>query len=225
LENIRTKTFSGFIRLALILGLLLFLPAWTVNYWLGWIYFFVFLVPCLIITLYFLKHDIELIKSRLHAGPTAEKEKNQKIIQSFTGILAIGIIVLSSLDYRFGWTRIPFYFSIISDLIMIIGFYFMFLVFKENRFTSAIIQVQSEQKVISTGAYSFVRHPMYSAGLLLFIFTPPALGSLLGLICSVLLIIFLILRTLDEEKVLIRDLKGYKEYCEKVRFRFVPYLW
>jgi len=206
-------------------ALIIFLPAWTINYLRGWIYFFVFIIPCILITVYFFKHDKRLIEHRLTSGPTAEKERNQKIIQSFTGLLCIVLNVLSVFDFRFGWSEVSFYISLISDFFILVGFYIMFLVFKENSFASSVIEVQEEQKVISTGLYSKVRHPMYSGGILMFIFIPPALGSLYGLICSMFLIIFIYLRAIDEEKLLLRNLNGYKEYCDKVRYRLIPFIW
>jgi len=219
------KAIGGFLFLAVMLWLAIFLPVWKINYWQGWLYYVVFMLSCLLITLYFIKKDLGLIQRRLKGGPTAETEKLQKIIQALSSIFFLGIFIISGLDYRSRWSCVPFILSIIADIFAAIGFLIVFFVFKENSYTSSIIEIGKEQKVISTGPYGMIRHPMYSGAFLMLLFTPFALGSVWGLLPVAGIIITIILRLLDEEKYLIKNLAGYKEYMEKVRFRLIPGVW
>jgi protein-S-isoprenylcysteine O-methyltransferase Ste14 len=155
----------------------------------------------------------------------AEKETTQKIIMFGASIGFIALLVVPSLDFRFGWSAVPLPVEIAGDLAVAIGFYFIFLVYKENTFTSATIEVAENQKVISTGPYALVRHPMYASALLYLIGTPLALGSYWGLVALLFMMPFLIWRLFDEERFLAKNLPGYMEYQEKVQHRLVPYVW
>jgi protein-S-isoprenylcysteine O-methyltransferase Ste14 len=225
MDKIQSKAINGFFRLIIILGCLLFIPARNLYYWQGWLYLAVFSFSVLFITLYFLKHDINLIERRLNAGPTAEKEKSQKIIQSFAGLSVIALVVVSALDNYYNWTHVSVLLTVVAEIIIVLCFYFIYRVFRENSFTNAIITVEENQELITTGPYSIVRHPMYSAAMLLFVFTPPALGSMTGVVFGILLIIILILRILNEEKFLKKNFPGYAEYCLKVKYRLIPNIW
>jgi protein-S-isoprenylcysteine O-methyltransferase Ste14 len=200
-------------------------PAWTLDYWEAWVYLFVFSGSCAIVTLYFLKHDTELIKRRVKAGPTAEREKTQKVIQSLANVAFILGILLPGLDHRFQWSQVPFSLVLASDIFVLLGFIAVFFVFKENTYTSAIVEVDPDQKVISTGPYRLVRHPMYAGALVMFLFTPVALGSFWGVLGTIPLIVLIIFRLLDEEKFLAEHLSGYKEYCNTTRYRLIPRIW
>ena len=224
-NKIILKASLGFLNLAIMLGLSIFLPAWTLNYWQGWFYYFVFMFSCLLITIYFFIKDPALIQRRLKAGPTAETQKSQKIIQALSSLFFIGIFIVSGLDHHYGWSYVPGILCIIADIFAAVGFLIVFFVFKENSYTSSIIEVGDEQKVISSGLYNKVRHPMYSGAFLMLIVTPFALGSITGLIPVIGIILAIILRLLDEEKYLMKNLSGYKEYMEKVRFRLIPGVW
>jgi protein-S-isoprenylcysteine O-methyltransferase Ste14 len=222
MNKLNTKAWFGLVFLAILTGLLLFLPAGTARYWQGWGYFFVFFGASLLITLYLMKKDPALLNRRLSAGPTAEKEKSQKIIMLFVSIEFIALLVVPALDYRFMWSKVPLYLVIAGDILTAMGFYIIFLVYKENTFTSATIQVVEGQKVITTGPYAVVRHPMYAGSLLYLFSTPFALGSYWGLLVLPTMIPFLIWRLFDEERLLSKNLPGYIEYCTKVRWRLIP---
>ncbi len=224
-KSIKQKAINGFLFLTVMLGLSIFLPAWSLNYWRGWIYFIIFILSCLLITIYYFQKDLNLIQRRLEAGPVAEKEISQKIIQSFASIFFIAMFITSGFDFQYHWSEIPVYLVIIADGFVVVGFWIVFRVFKENSYSSSIIEVSSEQKVISTGPYNIVRHPMYSGAFLMLIFSPIALGSYWGLIPVFGIIIAIVLRLFDEEKYLIKNLSGYKQYVEKVRFRLIPGIW
>jgi protein-S-isoprenylcysteine O-methyltransferase Ste14 len=220
--NLNTKAGLGLVFLAIGMGLLLFLPAGTSQYWQAWAFLAVFFGPSLLITLYLMKKDPALLKRRLSGGPTAEKERTQKIIMFFTTIGFIALLVVPALDYRFKWSSVPLYMVIAGDILTALGFYIVFLVYKENTFTSATIEVACDQKVISTGPYAIVRHQMYAGSLLYLLGMPFALGSYWGLLVLAATMPFLIWRLFDEERFLSRNLPGYTEYCAKVRWRLMP---
>jgi protein-S-isoprenylcysteine O-methyltransferase Ste14 len=225
MKNLYTKTLLRLGGLAVILGLLIFLSAGTTRYWQGWVYLGIFTAVSLLISLYLIKNDPALLKRRMSGGPGAEKRTTQKIIMFFASVGFIGLLVVPALDYRYGWSAVPLPVVIFGDILVVIGFYLIFLVYKENTYTSATIEVAENQKVISTGPYALVRHPMYASSTLYVLGTPLALGSYWGFLAFAFMMPFLIWRLFDEEKFLARNLPGYVEYQEKVRHRFVPYVW
>lgn len=137
----------------------------------------------------------------------------------------MAIYVLSALDHRFEWSNIPLFIVIVGDILVALGFFFVFLVFRENTFTAATIEVAVDQEVITTGPYALVRHPMYVSALIMLFGTPLALGSWWGLLTLIPMTLLIVLRSLDEERFLFENLKGYREYCQKVRFRLIPLVW
>ena len=206
-----------------LLFLAIFLPAGRLNFWNGWLYWLVFCIPTFMITAYFLQNDPALIERRIRP---AETRPAQIVGQSMAAILFFGgIIILPSLDYRFEWSFVPPWISMLGAVVVFGGFVIVFIVFKSNTFASQSIEHMEGQQVIFTGLYSIVRHPMYSGAILIIFATPVVLGSVLGLIPAVLLFFIIVLRIHDEEKMLKTELIGYKEYCEKVRFRLIPYVW
>ena len=225
MSSLSAKTLLGLIALVLVMGLLLFIPAGTIHYWQAWIYLSIFTGASLFTTLYLQKRDPALLARRLRGGPSAEKRLTQKIIMLFTSIGFIALLVVSALDYRFGWSHVPIVVITAGDLLVAIGFYFIFLVYRENTFTSATIEVAENQTVISTGPYAIVRHPMYASASLYLLGTPLALGSYYGLLVVAAVVPFLILRLYDEERFLARNLPGYSEYQQRVRHRLLPFLW
>jgi len=206
-----------------VFAICIFLSAGTLNFWYGWAFFAVFCVSTLLITVYFLVKDPALIGRRIKSG---ESRKKQKVLQSLSGLLFFaGLLVLPGLDYRFSWSSVPDVIVILSDVFVLVGFIIVFLVFRANTYTSATIEVSEGQETISTGVYSLVRHPMYLGAVLVLIFMPLALNSLWALIPALFICVFVVFRLLDEEKVLLKELGGYKEYCEKIRYHLIPFIW
>lgn len=177
------------------------------------------------ITIYLAKYNPKLLERRMNVGPGAEKEKSQKMIMFFamTGFLAL--LVFPALAYRFGWSTVSPHVSLVGDVLVALGFLFVFFVLRVNPYSASTIQVTEDQKVISTGPYAIVRHPMYAGVMPLLIGTPVALGSWWGLFALVLFLPALIWRLLDEEKFLTENLPGYTEYKNKVRYRLIPHVW
>jgi protein-S-isoprenylcysteine O-methyltransferase Ste14 len=166
-----------------------------------------------------------LVERRMKAGPTAESEPTQKTILWCASAALIATYVASALDYRFGWSQVAVFTSLAGDALVLLGFYGILLTLNENSFAAATVQVAHEQRVISTGPYALVRHPMYSAALVMFLGTPPALGSWWGLVPAAALAAAIVWRLLDEERYLARNLAGYEEYQRQVRARLVPGVW
>jgi protein-S-isoprenylcysteine O-methyltransferase Ste14 len=224
-RNDKRKALLGLLWLIIILCLCLFLPAGTLVFWQAWVYLFLFSGSSLLITLFLMKRDMELLKRRLNAGAAAEKERSQKIIQALASFSFIGIMLTPGFDHRFKWSAVPGWLVITGDIFVVVGFYIVFLVFKENSYTSATIEIAENQRVVSTGPYAAVRHPMYSGALLMLLFTPFALGSYWDFSFVILIFIVIVWRLLDEEKFLIKNLPGYKEYFQKIRYRLIPWIW
>ena len=222
MKNLIAKAWFGLAFLAVMTALILFGSAGTIDYWQAWVYLGTFFGASILITCYLIKSDPELLRRRLSAGPTAEKEKAQKIVMLVASAGFIALLVVPALDHRFGCSSVPLYVTIAGDILTGLGFYLIFLVYRENTFTSAIIEVAPNQQVISTGPYAIVRHPMYVGGMLLFLGTPLSLGSYWGLLALVGLLPALIWRLLDEERFLSAELQGYSEYCREVRWRLMP---
>jgi len=219
------KSFSGLIFLLCVMGAALFVPYGSFNYNLAWLYLIVFTVSVVWITVYLFLFDKHLLRSRLAAGPVAETRTIQKVIQSVASIAFIGIFLLSAFDYKNNWSNVPLEFSYVANLFCALAFVLLFYVFKQNTFLSATIEVQEKQQVVSTGLYGIVRHPMYTGALALLLFTPIALGSYYGLFSVLILVVVIVYRAIDEEKDLKQNLVGYKEYCEKVKYRLIPFIF
>ena len=222
MANLNQKAFGGLFFLVAILGLTLFLPAWTIHYWQAWVYLAIFFISSWGITFYLMRKDTALLQRRINAGPSGEKEKTQKIIQSIAQFAFLAVFLISAFDRRFKWSHVPQGAIIAGDVLVATGFFIVFLVFKENTFTSATIEVDADQKVISTGPYALVRHPMYSGALLMLIGTPVALDSWWGLPALIPIAAVIVWRLIDEEKFLSSNLPGYAEYCKTVRSRLIP---
>ena len=224
-RHIKSKAFFGLLFLLVVLWFGLFLPAWSLYFWQAWVFWLIFSISTILVTLYLLKKDLKLLETRTKAGPTAEVEKSQKIIQIFASIFFISLILIPGFDHRYHWSNVPIVLVITGDIFVLLGFIIVFLVFKQNSYASGIIETDTEQKVITTGPYRIVRHPMYAGGLLLLLFAPLALGSYWALPFALLLFVVIVLRILYEEKFLMQNLPGYEEYCKKTRHRLIPWIW
>lgn len=219
------NTILGFVFLMLVLALALFGSAGSLGFWQAQVYLADFVLCTVLITAYLIKNDRKLLAGRVKAGPAAEAQKSQQIIQSMAGLFFIGLFVISGLDFRFGWSDVPPILSLIGDGFVALGFYIVFRVFRENSYTRATIEVSADQKVITSGPYRIVRHPMYAGAGVLLIFTPIALGSWVAVPLAILLIWVVAVRLLDEEQFLSVSLNGYEEYRRKVRYRLIPFIW
>ena len=223
--TLNTRAWLGLAFLALTMGLLLFVAAGTLLYWQAWVYLAIFFGAAALTTVYLMRTDPALLQRRLKGGPTAETRPAEKVIMLATSAGFIALLVVPALDHRYGWSAVPTYGIIIGDALVAIGFYFIFLVYKENSFTSATIEVAVNQALIVTGPYAIVRHPMYASALLYLVGTPLALGSLWGLVPLAAMLPFLVWRLFDEEQLLRESLPGYVEYRRKVRHRLIPGVW
>jgi len=213
------------VRLLVFIPLLLamfFLPAGTFAYWEAWVYLTVLLIPMVLVLIYLLRNDPELLERRMRMR---EKESEQKLIIKISYLYFLLVFLLPGFDKRLGWSNIPVVVVIVADVLVLVGYGMFFLALRENRYASRIIEVEQEQKVISSGPYAIVRHPMYVGVSLMCIFTPLALGSYWAAIPSLLIIPLLVARIRNEESVLGRELKGYKEYMQKTKYRLIPGIW
>jgi protein-S-isoprenylcysteine O-methyltransferase Ste14 len=204
---------------------LLFKSAGTLDYWQAWTFLAVYFAASFAITLYLLKTDPALLQRRMRGGPFAEKQAAQKIIMSLMSLGFFCLIVVSGLDRRFGWSQMPPWLVLTGDALVALGYLAIAFVFRENSFAAATIELAADQKVISTGPYAWVRHPMYAAGLVLLAGIPLALGSWWGLLVIVAIMPGLIWRLIDEERFLKLNLPGYAAYQGKVRYRLIPRVW
>jgi protein-S-isoprenylcysteine O-methyltransferase Ste14 len=218
-------TIRTFLIGAIALGVMLFLPAWTLNYWQAWVFIVVFMTSVNVIGLYLSLKDPELLERRKKFGPGTEQSPAQKIIMSVAIMTSLGLFVFCALDHRFGWSPVSAYVSILGNVLVALGLFIDLLVFRENSYGGSTIETVEDQKVISTGPYGIVRHPMYVGVLVMLMGIPLALGSWWGLVILAITIPVLAWRILDEEKLLEKELPGYREYEQKIRYRLMPYLW
>ena len=209
----------------LVTGALLFLPAGTFDYWEAWVFIAVFIACNIPLTIWVAINDPQLLERRMRAGPTAEKEKSQKIIMTIAFLAFAGEAVIPALDRQFGWSDVPTSVVILGNALIAISYVGFYFVFRENTYGAATIRVEENQRVISTGPYAVVRHPMYVAALVLMLGVPLALGSWWGLLAFALGVLALVWRIFEEERLLKRDLPGYAEYAQKAPFRLIPGLF
>lgn len=224
--NANTRTaLAGLSRWLVLLAIMFFGSAWSLRFWQGWTYIAIMAAASIAIIAYLAHHDQALLERRLKAGPVAEKEKTQQRIQAATSIVGIVLMLLPGFDHRWHWSQVPTTLVILGNVCLALGFVLIFLVFRENSYSSGIVEVAKDQKVVSTGPYALVRHPMYSGAILMFLATPLALGSWWALIPAIALSAMIVVRLLDEEIFLAINLPGYVAYTSEVRSRLIPGAW
>ena len=214
--------FSRLIIAFPVLIAMLFLSAGTLAFWEAWVYLAVLFIPMMFVLAYLLKNNPELLERRMRLK---EKESAQKLIITLAFFSFFFAFFLPGFDKRFEWSHVPVGVVIIADILVLLGYGIVFLVFRENPHASRIVEVERDQKVISSGPYALIRHPMYLGQSLMFIFSPLALGSYWAVIPALGIVFLLVARILDEERVMIRDLEGYREYMQKTVYRLIPGVW
>ena len=208
-----------------VFGLLVFWPAGTFDYWQGWTFIAVFAVATLIPSVYLAVKNPEALRRRMQAGPGAETRPLQKLVSAVAFGSMAAMIVISALDFRFGWSSVPAAVSVVGDILVGVGLTIAMLVTIQNGYAAANVTVESGQQLSSTGWYGFVRHPMYFGNVIMMFGVPLALGSYWGLLIVIAGLAVLALRINDEEALLTQDLAGYREYMQKVHYRLVPFVW
>ena len=206
----------------LLVGVLLFIPAGSVKYWQAWLLICILFIPMFIAGLIMMKTSPELLRKRLNAR---EEEGEQKEVVLFSGLMFLAAFVLAGFNWRFGWIPLPKAVSYIAAVVFLLAYALYAQVLRENEYLSRTIEVQENQRVIDTGLYGIVRHPMYMSTVFLFLSMPLVLGSLLSFVIMLAYIPIIAKRIRNEEKVLEEGLKGYREYKNKVRYKVIPFIW
>jgi len=222
MKNLLLNVLVRFLGGIIVIGAIIFIPAGTLNFWNGWLYMgtMFFLVACAFI--YLKKHDPELLAKRMNIH---EKQKEQKLFVKLSIVLLIVTFVIPGLDFRFGWSQAPLWVVIAATVIFVLSYIMFLIVMVQNSYASRVIEIQKGQKLIDTGLYSFVRHPMYLAATIMYLATMLVLGSYYALLPMILLPVLLAYRIINEEKLLIKELPGYREYTKKVKYRLIPFVW
>jgi len=206
----------------LIIGLLLFIPANTINYWNGWLFMGLLFIPMFIAGIVMMLKSPDLLRKRLDAK---EKENEQKQVVTLSGLMFLAGFIIAGLNYKYSWIILPNMVVIISSIIFILAYILYAEVLRENTYLSRTIKVEENQKVVDTGLYGIVRHPMYAITILLFLSMPLVLGSAISFVIFLAYPFIIAKRIKNEEKVLERELKGYSEYKKKVKYRIIPFIW
>ena len=216
------RALARFIPGIIIISAILFIPAGSIRFWNAWLFMGVLFIPMLFVIIYLIIRDPELLYKRMN---TNEKEKTQKKVVLLTSVVFLSAFIISGLDYRFGWSDLPLLLVILSALMVLTGYILFFLVMQQNSYASRVVEIQEKQKVIDTGLYGIVRHPMYFAAILMFMFMPLVLGSFFALIPLLIFPFQMSKRMKNEEEILEKGLDGYIQYKEKVRYKIIPFLW
>ena len=213
-----TKYLAG----VLIMGALLFIPAGTLNWWQGWLLMAILFVPMLIAGFVMMTKSPDLLRKRLNAR---EQEAEQKGVLAVSALMFIAAFVVAGLGYRFGWPSFPAWASWLGAVLFLAAYTLYAEILRENAYLSRTIEVQEGQQVVDTGLYGIVRHPMYSATLVLFLAMPVVLGSPFSLLIMLVYIPTIVVRIRNEEAVLAKGLEGYRAYMERVKWRLIPHVW
>lgn len=216
------KASFKYISGVLLVFLVLFIPAGTLKFWNAWLFMAIIFIPILITGIFLIFKNPELLRKRLNSK---EKESEQKSVVLLSGLMFIGGFIVAGLDFRFNWLKVPYTLSIVAVVIFIFSYLLYIEVMRENTYLSRTIEIQETQRVIDTGLYGFVRHPMYLSTLLLFLSIPLILGSLFSFLIFLIYPAIIVKRIINEEEVLERGLKGYNSYKRRVKYRLIPFIW
>ena len=216
------EAISKFLLGVVLIGLLIFLPAGTLKFINGWIFMGVLFIPMFIAGIVMLVKDPNLLRSRLDAK---EKGKEQNLVIKLSGLMFVAVFIVAGLDYRYSWLEIPNWITYVGIALFLLAYVMYAEVLRENAYLSRTIKVQENQKVIDTGLYGIVRHPMYSATIVLFLAMPLILGSLISFFIMLIYPFLIGYRAINEEKFLTKELEGYEEYTKKVKYRLIPFIW
>ena len=216
------QAITKFVLGVVLIGAMLFLSAGTFEYWNGWLFMGILFIPMFLAGIVLMFKNPELLKKRLNAK---EKEGEQRQVLALSGLMFIAGFVIAGLNYRYGWIVLPDIVAIVSAVLFLIAYILYAEVLRENTYLSRTIEVQEDQKVVDTGLYGIVRHPMYAVTILLFLSMPLVLGSIISLVIFLVYPIIIAKRIKNEEEVLERDLKGYKEYQNRVKYKMIPFIW
>ena len=221
-KKLFVQAIAKFLLGVLLVGILVFLPAGTLNFFNGWLLMGILFVPMFLAGIVMMIKSPKLLQSRLDAK---EKQKDQDLVLKLSGLMFVGGFVVSGFNFRFGWYTLPLWASVVGAVLFLLSYVLYAIVLKQNEYLSRTIQVQEGQRVVDTGLYGIVRHPMYSATLLLFLSMPIVLGSIYALIIFLAYPFIIAKRIKGEERFLKQELPGYEEYTKKVKYRMIPFIW
>ena len=221
-QDLARKVYTRIFLAIPILWALLFIPAGTLAYWEAWVYLAILLIPMFLAFRWLLKNDPELLERRMQMR---EREAAQRRIIGISYLYFLLAFILPGLDHRFGWSDVPVLVVVAADLVVLLGYGLFLLVLRENRYAARTVQVEEGQQVIRSGPYASVRHPMYLGVIAMYLASPLALGSYWALVPALLIVPILVARILNEEKVLERDLAGYRDYEQTTKYRLIPRIW
>jgi len=224
-SSLRWRSWRGLLQFTAVMAVLIFLSAWSLDYWQAWLFLAVFVAGLALCNAYFLRSDPALVRRRMRAGPFAERDPAQRRIQAVASVMLAALFVVSALDHRFGWSQLPGWLAFLGNLLVVAGLLGMARVFIENSFAASTVQVDAGQRVIDTGPYARMRHPMYTAAIVMLAGVPPALDSAWGLLIVPASIAILVWRLQAEERYLAEHLSGYREYRDRVPWRLLPGVW
>ena len=204
------------------IGLVIFIPAGTLNYWNGWLFMVLLFVPMFFAGIALMIKNPDLLMRRLNSK---EKDKEQKIVILLSGVMFLSIFIVAGLNYRYSWIQLPNMAVLIASIIFVIAYILYAVVLRENEYLSRTIEVEENQRVVNTGLYAVVRHPMYSATILLFLSMPLILGSIISFAIALSYLFIIIKRIKNEEAVLEKELQGYTEYKKEVKYKLIPFIF
>ena len=216
------KAIIKFLAGVICIGLVIFIPAGTLNYWNGWLFMVLLFVPMFFAGIALMIKNPDLLMRRLNSK---EKEKEQKIVILLSGVMFLSIFVVAGLNYRYSWIQLPNTVVFIASVIFVIAYILYAVVLRENEYLSRTIEVEENQRVVNTGLYAVVRHPMYSATILLFLSMPLILGSIISFAIALSYLFIIIKRIKNEETVLEKKLQGYTEYKKEVKYKLIPFIF